>query len=130
MLNIEFDPQAGIAIIQPQEALTEADFAEIAGVIDPHLEQQGEFRGLIIHTEHFPGWESFGAMLEHFKFVREHHQKLSHVALVSDSSLANIAEKLAGHFVAAELRHFAYADLEEAKIWILSTPGTEEIENE
>ena len=130
MLTIEFDPKAGIAILHPQDALTEADFAELSSIIDPHLEQEGEFRGLIIHTRDFPGWESFSAMLEHFKFVRGYHKKLAHVALVTDSSLVNLAEKLASHFVAAELRHFPYDELEEAKIWILSTPGNDGFEND
>lgn len=123
MLEINFDPKSGIAILEPLGNLSEADFVELSSVINPHLEQDGEFRGLIIHTEKFPGWESFGAMVEHIRFVRDHHRKLSHVALVTDSSLANLAELLAGHFVDAELRHFAFDQLEEAKIWILSTPG-------
>ena len=123
MLDINFDSKSGIATIEPLDTLVEADFVELREIIDPHLERDGEFRGLIIHTEKFPGWESFGAMIEHFRFVRDHHHKLSHVALVTDSSLANVAENLASHFVEAELRHFAFDQLEEAKIWILSTPG-------
>ena len=101
MLDINFYPESGIAIIEPLGALSEADFVELRAVVDPHLEKDGEFRGLIIHTEKFPGWESFAAMVEHFRFVRDHHRRLSHVALVTDSTLANVAESLASHFVEA-----------------------------
>ena len=118
MVNIELDKDAGLAIVQPDGALTENDFDAIAKVIDPYLEQNGNLNGLIIATEDFPGWDSFSTMVTHFKFVKDHQQKLSHVALVTNSKLGNVAEKLAGHFISAQLKHFPYGQLDEAKSWI------------
>jgi hypothetical protein len=88
------------------------------GVIDPYLTEHGVLNGLIIATEDFPGWDSFGALVRHTKFVRQHHEKLSRVALVTDSAIGDLAEKLASHFVAAEVRHFPYPGLADAQSWV------------
>jgi len=32
--------------------------------------------------------------------------------------MANMAEKIAGHFVSAQIKHFPYEQLNEAKEWI------------
>ncbi len=119
MLNIDLIKESGLAIVQPEGALSESDFDSVASVIDPYLEEHGELRGLIIYTKDFPGWDSFGAMLKHFKFVKDHQQKISHVALVTDSAIGNLAEKIAGHFISAKVKHFPYNQLVDAKSWIL-----------
>ena len=118
MLDVELDKEARLAIVTPETALSEQDFSVIAGVIDPYLKEHGALIGLIICTKDFPGWESFAAMLKHFQFVRSHHQKLSHVALVTDSMIGDLAEKVAGHFISAQVKHFRYGQLAEARRWI------------
>lgn len=120
MLTVELDADAGIAIIRPQGKLGRQDFEQVAATIDPLIETQGKLNGLIISTESFPGWDSFGAMLEHFKFVNEHHKVLAKVALVTDSLVAEAIEPLASHFVSAEISTFAFDDLASAKEWVLS----------
>ena len=119
MLNIDLNKEVGLVIVQPEGTLSESDFDTVASVIDPYLEEYGELSGLIIYTKDFPGWDSFGAMLKHFKFVKDHQQKLSHVALVTDSAIGNLAEKIAGHFISAEVKHFPYSQVVDAKSWIL-----------
>lgn len=119
MLNIDLNKEAGLAIVQPEGTLSESDFDTVASVIDSYLEEHGELNGLIIYTKDFPGWDSFSAMLKHFKFVKDHQQKLSHVALVTDSAIGNLAEKIAGHFISAEVKHFPYSQVVDAKSWIL-----------
>ena len=120
MLNIELDESTGIAIVRPEEALSEKDFDVISSVIDPYLDTHEKLAGLIISTETFPGWESFNSLVKHFKFVKGHHKKLSHVAFVSDSEMANVAEKIAGHFVSAKIKHFPFEQIDEAINWINS----------
>ena len=120
MLNIDLNKEAGLAIVRPEGTLSESDFDTITSVIDPYLVEHGELSGLIIYTKDFPGWDSFGAMLQHLKFVKAHHQKLSHVALVTDSAIGNLAEIIAGHFISAEVKHFPYSQVVDAKSWILN----------
>jgi hypothetical protein len=118
MLNVELNEANGIATLRPDGALSEKDFEYASSVIDPYLKKSGNLRGLIIIAKTFPGWESFGSLIKHFKFVREHHKKVSHVALVSDSVLGDFAEKIAEHFVSADIKHFAFDELNKAQSWI------------
>jgi hypothetical protein len=119
MLDIELDREAGLAILRPERALSEADFDSVAGTIDLYLEEHGELTGLIIFTKEFPGWKSFGAMLKHFRFVRDYQRKLSRVALVTDSKIGNLAEMIAGHFVSASVKHFPHDSFIDARNWVL-----------
>jgi hypothetical protein len=120
-LNFSFDPTSSILHLKPTSALSADDFATIAEVVDPHIEATGSLRGIVIETASFPGWENFQAMLAHFRFVRDHHRRVKRIAVVTDSAMGNVAEKLASHFVAAEIRHFPSGDLEQAKAWILGS---------
>jgi hypothetical protein len=120
MLNVELDEVNGIATLSPNGALSEKDFESASILIDPYIEKYGSLKGLIINTKTFPGWESFGSLIKHFKFVKEHHKKVSHVALVTDSVLGDFGEKIADHFISAEIKHFPFNDLNNAQSWILN----------
>jgi hypothetical protein len=56
--------------------LEKEDFEQLAKEIDPFIAANGKLVGVMIHTESFPGWESFGALVSHFKFVADHHRQL------------------------------------------------------
>src|SRR5690349_12476989 len=43
------------------------DFREIARVVDPYIDEKGKLSGLLVEAESFPGWEGFGALLEHMR---------------------------------------------------------------
>lgn len=120
MLKVELDEENGIATLIPDSALSGQDFEYASSVIDSYLEKVGKLNGIIIFTKTFPGWKSFGSLLKHFKFVKDHHKKVSYVALVTDSVLGDIGEIIAGHFVSAEIKHFPFDELNNAKNWILN----------
>ncbi len=120
MLRIELDEINAIVTLRPDGALSENDFETAAGVIDPYLEKSGKLKGLIISTKSFPGWESFGSLVKHFTFVKEHHKRILHVALVTDAALGDFAGKIAKHFVSAEIKHFAFDALVDAQNWIVN----------
>jgi hypothetical protein len=58
-------------------------------------------------------------MAAHFRFVRDHHRKVNKIGLVTDSKMGDVAEHLASHFVAAEIRHFPAGKAQAAREWIL-----------
>ena len=58
-------------------------------------------------------------MAAHFRFVRDHHKRIKKVGLVTDSAVGTVAERLAAHFVSAEIRHFAAGEVEAAKQWVM-----------
>jgi hypothetical protein len=120
MIEHTLDTAHSILYVRPKSALEQADFEQLAKTVDPYLGETGELAGLIIEAPRFPGWESLGAMVAHFRFVRDHHKRIKKVGLVTDSALGNVAERLASHFVSAEIRHFSAGELEAAKQWVMN----------
>ncbi len=72
----------------------------------------------MIDAESFPGWEDFSALVAHLRFVGDHHRNIQRVAVVSDSPVLAFLPRLASHFVAAEVRHFPYAQRADALRWL------------
>ena len=118
MIKHELLADDGIVVVTPEGRLEADDFKQLAAVVDPYIEQHGKLNGLMIYVESFPGWSDFEALLTHFRFVKEHHRQIGKVALVTDSKAAVFAETLAKHFVSAEIRHFDYAEREQALSWL------------
>jgi hypothetical protein len=120
LIDHTLDSENSILYLRPRSALAEADFVQLASVVDPHIEKAGDLKGIIIETRRFPGWESLGAMAAHIRFVRDHHKRIRKVGVVTDSPLATIAERLGSHFVAAEIRRFPEGQTEAATQWVLT----------
>lgn len=118
MLHVNLFEAEGIAVLEPDGELSAGDFGAAAGVIDPYIEKHGKLNGLVIHVSSFPGWDSFAALVTHLKFVRQHHRQVTRVAFATDSAIAGFAENIASHFVNAELKGFAFDELEAAKSWV------------
>jgi hypothetical protein len=60
-------------------------------------------------------------LIEHFRFVRNHHRAIHRVALVTDTALANLLPAIVGHFVNAEVRQFGFDDDDDAIEWMQSS---------
>jgi hypothetical protein len=124
MIEHNLDTARSILFLRPTAALERGDFLELAKTVDPFIQKTGGLSGLIVDAPIFPGWDSFGAMAAHMRFVRDHHKKIKRIALVTDSAMGNVAEHLASHFVSAEIRHFSSADVDAATRWVLHQPST------
>jgi hypothetical protein len=120
MIDYTLDTTNSILYVRPGSALAESDFVRLAEAVNPFIEESGDLGGLIIDAPHFPGWDSLGAMAAHFRFIRDHQKHIRKIGLVTDSVAANVAEKLASHFVSAEIRHFPAGQIEAATEWVLS----------
>jgi SpoIIAA-like len=120
MIEYDLDTAHSILLVRPKSALDTTDFVELAKAVDPQIEASGDLAGLIIDAPAFPGWDSFGTMVNHFRFVRDHHKHIKKVALVTDSHLGDVAEHLASHFVSAKIRHFPAEQLGQAREWIIN----------
>jgi hypothetical protein len=110
-------PESGVLVVEPERPLRAEDFDALALTVDPWIEAHGELRGVVIHAREFPGWENLGALLRHLRFVRDHHRLVRRIALAAGGKLADLAPRLAEHFVAAEVRHFDYDDVDRAIAW-------------
>ena len=118
MLTVNLNEIEGIAVLEPDSELSEADFISASKIIDPYIEKFGKLNGIIIHVKSFPGWDSFSALIKHLKFIKEHHKKVSHVAFATDSPIGGLAEHVASHFVSAKIKSFTFSELEKAKKWV------------
>ncbi|KPK55870.1 MAG: hypothetical protein AMS22_03065 [Thiotrichales bacterium SG8_50] len=118
MISITVDDRPGTVILKPDGPLAAADFEAAAKQVDAIIEGQGDLRGILIHVEFFPGWDSFAGLVSHIRFVKNHHKHIKRVTIGTDSSLGTLAESLASHFVRAEISIFAFADFDKAKDWV------------
>lgn len=118
MIKYELDEATSVLHVRPTGPLQAKDFDALSQTIDPFIERTGKLHGLILETERFPGWEDLGAAVRHFRFVHNHHRKISRVAIVTDSHLGDAAEHIASHFVAATIRHFGADEIEKARAWV------------
>ena len=106
MIKFELMKDEGVLVVEPKSALTADDFRAISQTVDPYIGENGKLTGLLIEAPSFPGWESFGALVGHIKFVRDHHRKVDRVAAVTDSKILTIAPKIAEHFAHPEFKVF------------------------
>jgi hypothetical protein len=125
MLNYDLQQDTEILVLKPAGPLEAADFTSLASRVDAHLGRDGTLRGVLIHAQSFPGWEDFGALLAHLKFIREHHHRIGKVAVVADGAFATIMPRLASHFLHAEVRHFDLAREEAAWNWLRQSGDAE-----
>ncbi len=121
MIEHHLDPATSILLVKPESALDKNDFTELAKAVDPQIDAHGDLAGLIIEAPHFPGWDSFGALVTHMRFVRDHHKHVKKIAVVTDSHLGDVAEHLTSHFVSAQIKHFPAGEVQQARDWITGT---------
>ena len=110
-------PESGVIVVEVKQALRSQDFDALALTADAWIEAHGDLQGLVIHAREFPGWENFGSLLRHVRFVRDHHRKVKRIALAADTKLATLAPKIAEHFIQAEVKSFGYDELHAAIAW-------------
>src|SRR5262245_59237616 len=92
MIRAELDESTGVLYVTPPAPLAEMDFDKLAATDDPYIDKNGHLSGLLLQIDHFPGWENLSAMVHHFRFVRDHHKKISKIAVVTDAPVGKIAE--------------------------------------
>jgi hypothetical protein len=119
MIDYDLDTDNSVVLVHLKAPLDTADFTKLAQAVDPQIEATGALAGVIIDAPSFPGWDDFGSMVSHLRFVRDHHRHVKKVAVVTDSALGNVAEHLASHFISAEIKHCPAGQTETAEQWIL-----------
>ena len=118
MIRVELLPDKGILIITPQGALSADDFRKVAAVADPYIAEKGQLTGLMIRASSFPGWDSFASLVEHLKFVRDHHRSIARVAAVTDSGFIKVARAVAQHLAQPDIRQFPQDQEARALAWL------------
>jgi hypothetical protein len=104
MIHHELMRDQSILVITPDGPLQRTDFEHLAKEIDPFIASNGHLAGLMICAKWFPGWDSFGALVSHLRFVADHHRLIKRIAAVTDSGFLKIMPNIASHFVQAKIR--------------------------
>jgi hypothetical protein len=118
MIKFELLRDRSILLISPDGPLERADFEQLTKEIDPFIAANGKLVGVMIHAKSFPGWDSFGALVSHLRFVADHHRQIERIAAVTDSGFLKIVPRIATHFVQADIRHFDFHEKERALAWL------------
>ena len=118
MIEAKLIRDKGILVITPVLPLQPQDFAQVRALADPFIQKHGGLKGVLIDAESFPGWKNFSAMLSHIRLVDDYQHKVERVAAVTDIGFLAILPKVIGHFISAEVRHFAYEDRDVALNWL------------
>ena len=121
-IKINLDSEVGILVLEPDpdKALSEDDFEAVGKTISTYLEDHAHLRGILLHSRKFPGWQSIGALFSHLKFVNAVHDKISKVALVTNSPIGTFADHVLNPLMLAKVRKFDYDEREEAMRWLQS----------
>ena len=118
MINSELLRDRGILIVSPDGPLKIIDFEQLAKEVDLYIASKGKLTGLMIYTKSFPGWESFGALVSHLKFVADHHRQIERIAAVTGGGFLKIVPRIADHFVQAKIKHFDFEEKDKALEWL------------
>lgn len=118
MIGFELLRDKGILIVRPSGPLAAGDFRELAATVDHYIAERGKLGGLLIEAASFPGWDSFAGLIEHFRFVRDHHRDIERVAAVTDDDFLKIAPRIAAHFAHPEIRVFPGSEKGQALVWL------------
>lgn len=106
-----------VLTVQINQSLSKDMISKLRGEIDEFINQHDHVPNLVISCKTAPRWNSLGAFADHLDVVHDHHKLIKKVALVSDSAVFSILQKLVDHFVGAKLRHFKEEDLAKAVEW-------------
>jgi hypothetical protein len=109
MISFELLREKSILIVRQQGALEAEDFRRLAQAVDPCIADKGMLCGLLIEAPSFPGWDSFAALIEHLRFVRDHHRNIRRV---------KVAPRIAAHFAHPEIKVFGDAEKARALGWL------------
>jgi hypothetical protein len=118
MIEFELLKDTGVLIVKPTGTLTAADFRAISSTVDPYISEKGKLAGLLFEAPSFPGWESFGALVGHIRFVRDHQRKIDRVAAVTDSTILAMAPKIAELIAHPEFKVFKSGERANALTWL------------
>ncbi|WP_265569646.1 STAS/SEC14 domain-containing protein [Sphingomicrobium nitratireducens] len=116
MIHIDLNDPS-LAILKPEGALSEEDFATLTSTIDGSINENDVVPSLVIRLDHLPHWDSIAALGRHVHFVSVHSKIVRKVAVVGDNMLLSMAPAIADAFVASKIRRFPADKFEEAKAW-------------
>ena len=109
----------GVLRIALPEKLKADDLRQFAPQIDLLIKQRGKIR-LLIDASRFGGWENIAAFETHIGFVKNHHQKVDRIAVITAHDWQRWVVGTIKVFVHPEVRAFGTESEHDALRWISS----------
>ncbi len=119
MISIEKNEPDNIFVITPDQKISQDDIATLNQQINDYINAHDKVPNLVIRADSFPAWKDFDAMSEHIAFIRNHHQIVKKVAIVSDSTLVWLVRPFVDRFTGAKVRRFSANRFDQAYDWAL-----------
>lgn len=119
MLDYNISPYESTLTIRLHSAVSEADVLLLIPKVDAYLEHHKRLAGVMLISKDWASWDSFAALRATIIFLRDHHHRISRIALVTDSALAELIPIFASRFVDTVIRHFPYDEEPSAKAWLV-----------
>lgn len=121
MLSVNMDENDAIALLDAGAGLSPTECEAAARAVDPYLRRTGRLNGLIIRASAHADWNAFAALAPHLRFAMDRHRAVTRIALVTDADAADVARRIAPHFVNAKIKLYPAARLDQARAWILAS---------
>jgi len=121
MISTEWLREDAVLAVRPQGPVEESGFAQVAAMVDPVIARLGRLEGLLIDARGFAGWDDTRALLAHLRFVNAHVTSVARIAVVGDQWWLRAAPAMEP-FHGTPICHFASAEEEAAKAWLLESP--------
>mgnify|MGYP002639973779 CR=1 FL=1 len=118
MLKHTLLPTEGILILEPSETLEAADFEAVIHDMDSYLADHDSMVGVMIFAKAFPGWLNLESAIDHMKMIKNYHQRIKRLAIVSDNGLLTALPNFAAHLLHPDVKHFSESQYEDALNWL------------
>lgn len=90
--------------------------------LNAFIRKNDQFR-LLLDIRQFDGWQGLGAMMSHFRLVRDHAGQLDKAAVVGDARWNAMVVQVVKRLIGKEARYFDKNDFDAAKTWITANQG-------
>jgi hypothetical protein len=117
MIDIEIKRAENIFILTPKGSISADDIRSCATTIDGYINEHDAVPSLVFHVSELPHWKDFEAMGAHFRLVKDHHNVVPKVAIVSDNSFLAVARVFVDLFTGAKVRRFPEDAFDDAVNW-------------
>ncbi len=132
MIEIDIRKSENLFVMSAEGAVGAADFKSLGEAIDGYINEHDEIPSLVFRLNGLPHWKDLGALIAHFRLVKDHHRIIPKVAIVSDSGALAVIRPFVDQFTGAKIRRFPSNAFEDAVNWAAMAedhPGSfEEIE--
>ncbi len=121
MLKHKFLAAEKVVELEVKNDLSCADFQSLGEFITQEVSHGRAARGLIVEVNEFPEWRGIDALACHVEFIRDHHQLLPKIAVLTDDvTLKLVLEKVLVPLIKSELKIFAANGIRQAEDWLNS----------